>query len=107
MADGVDKAATSRLAHALALLRLIDAVIGSGIPLYALLAVGHVPVANGRLDGDRHPGVPSADALSSFYLSQTEARNVRPQSISNKSSRPLRADGCNARRCCGGLSSAA
>jgi Family of unknown function (DUF6498) len=37
MVDAVDKAATSRLAHALGLLRLIAAVMGNVIPLYGVL----------------------------------------------------------------------
>ena len=34
----------------------------------ALLAVGHVPVADALLDGDRRAGVLDADALSSLFL---------------------------------------
>jgi hypothetical protein len=100
MADAARKAATPRLARALGLLGLLATSIGNVIPLYGVLywQWGHVPVADARGREDRHPWT---------LMRQTEARNVRPQSISNKSSRPLRADGCNARRCCGGLSSAA
>jgi len=64
MADAIEQAATPRLARALWLLGLSPPSSATWPALWrALLAVGHVPVADALLDGDHRAGVLDADAL--------------------------------------------
>jgi hypothetical protein len=116
MAHAVEKAATPRLARALWLLDLGAGFIGNVTPLYGVL---YWQWDTFRLlvlywMENRHPGVLDADALSCCFcplqnavaIVIDEARNARPQVLS-KSSRPLRADGCDAQmlrglQLCGG-----